>query len=470
MTQIYDAEISDGLEKLIASNKSIAYECVVKPANKGNDNDSEKLAKALAGQVGEGLTKDLYFFDAILASVGTNSNGDVFLPEEIYAARNTPVLKQVNYMHNEKDIIGTIFDSVLLDVAGNTIVDESQVPNIKDIVTRAVIWSQWSDPDLQKRLDKVIAQIENGSLFVSMECLFNEFDYMLVKGSETKIVKRNKETAFLTKYLKWSGGSGEYQDYLINRVLRKFLFSGKGIVENPANKRSIISDNLLKDENKPILSQAEIIMTEKNFEAEANELKSQLAKATEELVAFKKSAAEQVSKEIDGLKASNAELVKQVAELTQLATSAKEDMEKMKKESEAAEEMMKEECEAKVKEAEAKVVAMLNEKVTAERKSKLAVAGVDEAKVEDILKTWATADEAQFEEIAKLYAKKEDVKTEDKPTKSQAGAAFDIKTDAKDVNLNVGTGDEDSARQKAIAEKLALKFTFNKKNKKENGE
>jgi hypothetical protein len=226
----------------------------------------------------------------------------------------------------------------------------------------------------------------------------------------------------------------------------------------------------LLEENKPILSQAENIMTEKNFEAEANELKSQLARATEELAAFKKSAAEQVSKEIEALKASNAELVKQVAELTNLATSAKEDMEKMKDESEAAKDAMKEECAAKVEEAEAKVKAMVAEKVVAERKSKLAMAGVEESKVEDILNTWATASVEQFEEIAKLYAKKQETETST-PTKSTAGAAFEIKTEGQNVNLNGGVSqDQENARQKALAEKLALKFTFNKKNKKEDGE
>jgi hypothetical protein len=213
-------------------------------------------------------------------------------------------------------------------------------------------------------------------------------------------------------------------------------------------------------------------MTEKNFEVEVAELKIQLAKASEELSTFKKSAAEQISQEIEALKTAKAELEKQVAELTNLAKSAKEEVDMEKEVCAEKEKMMKEECEAKVVEAEAKVTAMLAEKAVAERKATLATAGVAEDKIEEILKTWAAVSIEQFEEIAKLYASKKEVVEDTKIEKSTAGASFDIKAEGENINLNgASTEADETARQKALAEKLASKFTFKKKsNKKEDGE
>ncbi len=80
-----------------------------------------------------------------------------------------------------------------------------------------------------------------------MEVLFASFDYLLVpmvKGepdmAQAQIVERNDETAFLTKHLKTYGGKGFYKNYLVGHVLRQLTFSGKGLVENPANPTSVI--------------------------------------------------------------------------------------------------------------------------------------------------------------------------------------------------------------------------------------
>ena len=89
-----------------------------------------------------------------------------------------------------------------------------------------------------------------------MESLFKNFDYMLIKDGQQSIITRSKETSFLTKYLRIYGGTGEYNGSRIYRLLRNFTFSGMALVTNPANARSIISDNLMNinDENKSIAS------------------------------------------------------------------------------------------------------------------------------------------------------------------------------------------------------------------------
>ena len=53
------------------------------------------------------------------------------------------------------------------------------------------------------------------------------FDYAINDKTKTRIVSRNNQTAFLTKYLKAYGGSGIYGDQKIGRVLRNIIFLEK---------------------------------------------------------------------------------------------------------------------------------------------------------------------------------------------------------------------------------------------------
>jgi hypothetical protein len=84
-----------------------------------------------------------------------------------------------------------------------------------------------------------------------MECFFKGFDYGLLNKStgEFKVLARNSETAFLTKFLRAYGGLGEHDNYKIGRVLRNITFSGKGFVDKPANPDSIIftKDSFMKN-------------------------------------------------------------------------------------------------------------------------------------------------------------------------------------------------------------------------------
>ena len=472
MIQIYDIEAEDGLSDKINQNMSFAYQCLV--SKDQSIYDIEEIKKSIAGHVESGRNYDLYHISSILASVGINKNDDVFLPEEIWAAKDTPIHKQVNFGHNEKDIVGAIIGSAILDKDGNKIVDPLNISNINDIISHAVIWSKWDDSDLQDRFRTIVKDIEEGTLFVSMECLFRMFDYLLIKDDVQSVIKRTKETAFLSKYLRILGGEGEYNGYKVYRILRNFTFSGKALVTNPANARSIISDHLADDttEEEFKLKSEELDSSVKQCatkllaenimdEVAMNAMKAELAAAKAELENFKKAEAEKVSAAINELKAQNDTLQKQVAELTQVAQAAKEDMEKTKTEAEKDKELMKEECNVKIAEADAKVLAFEAEKVTAQRMSQLAAASVEVAKAEEILKTWASVSNEQFADIVKLYAS----------TKSTEGSGktegFDLgttKSTASTLNPNGDSGvDKAVAEEKALAEKIAAQFNFNKK-------
>lgn len=474
---IYEQEVIDGLSDKLSKNTSIAFQCLVTKDNIPF-NDSE-VKKTIAGFIEDGRNFDLYHISSILASTGPNKNDDWFLPEEIVAARETPIYKQVNFGHNEKDIIGVITGTTLLSEAGESIGDDPDDLNtaeLRDIVSHAVIWSYWEDDDLKGRFAQIVDNIENGRLFVSMESLFKTFDYLLIKDGQTSIIKRSKETSFLTKYLKIYGGEGEYNGSRIYRLLRNFTFSGMALVDNPANARSIISDNLRQEpevcdhedsdecfnsvaENKNCITKslAETIMDPN--EIAMNAVKAELAQAKAELESFKAAEAEKTSAEINELKASNENLQKQIAELMQVAQAAKEDMEKAECEKDEKFDFFKKKSEAEIEDAKAKIMALESEKATASRLAKLTSVNIESAKAEEIMKTWASVSDEHFEKLVEIYAVT--------PAKTQAdNAEFDLdstKATASVVNPNgESTLQKAVAEEKALAEKIAAQFNFKK--------
>jgi hypothetical protein len=480
---IYEQEIKDGLADRIAQNTSVAFQCLVSKLDPVVDKESIK--KSIAGFIEDGRNFDLYRFSAILASIGSNKNDDWFLPEEIWAARLTPVYKQVNYGHNEQDIVGVITGTSVIDNDANPITNELEISNIKDIVSHAVIWSYWEEDTLKDRFAKIVQDIEDEKLFVSMESLFKNFDYMLIKDGKTSIVKRNKETSFLTKYLRIYNpeATGEYNGYRIYRVLRDFTFSGKALVENPANARSIISENLHAlpecEEELVEISLARSVSdlceyVDKNLtktlaesimdpnETVISTLKAELVQAKAELENYKQAEAEKTSAEIAGLKTSNEALQKQVAELTQLAQAAKEDLKKAESEKEEDMKVMKDECEVKVAEANAKLAQIEVEKTIACRVAKLTAVNVDSAKAQEIIKTWASVDDAQFDKLVEIYS----VKPAETPSGDFVDGITQGKATASVVNPNADNSVEKAvAKEKALAEKIAAQFNFTKKTK-----
>lgn len=378
------------------------------------------------------------------------------MPEEIWAAKDTPVHKQVNYLHNEKDIIGAITDSYVVDSQGEIITDESRVADIRDIVSKAVLWVYWDNEELKARAEDILKKIESKEFFVSMECLFKEFDYLFSKGDTSSIITRNKDTAFLTKHLKYFGGTGEYDGGRISRVIRNFTFSGKGIVPNPANDRSVIFFNSKTDnETKLIQSKSETIMDEA-IKAELEKAKSDLLKAQEELEKIKSAEAEKVAAEVAEIKAKNDELTKQLANMTSMAEDMKKKMDEMEKES----------C-SKMEEAEAKIKALEAEKVTAARKAQLVSVNVDEAKADELCATWASANDDQFKAVVELCAKAKKAAPED-IVKTEKSEAFDLdgldKSDNVDPNKIVADADQTNTdAEKALAAKLAKIFKLNSK-------
>lgn len=456
--KIYNQEKIDNLEDKILSSKA-SFECLLTK----NDNPTQTTLKSVAA-FGEGKNFDLYYLQSILASIGPNKNDDVFLAQEIWAARNTPIHKQLNYMHNEQDIIGVITDSIVLDSKGAPILDDSQIDLIKDIATQAVIWTHWDDNNKVNKVKGIIEAIENKELFVSMEALFKQFDYMIMKSDgSTSIVPRTEQTSFLTKYLRSFGGEGIWNNSRIYRVLRNFTFSGKGIVINPANSRSIINDNLFLS-NKQLATKAEYIM-EDELKSQIAGLQTALAKANEEIASLKNAEISKASAEVEDLKA-------QVVALKTLASETKAKMDEMEDECEAKLKEMEKECASKVSEVQAELDssrAQLNElsaqKKEAERVSKLVAGNVDVDKAKEIVKTFASLNDELFDQIVSLYEVKADKVTNSTSVDDaiSTSKASDNSTSTLPDSIQIEQLDSDLT---SLSKSIASKLSFIKKTKK----
>jgi len=274
--KIFQNEINDGISELVKSTASVAY-CAEATVQK--EIPEEIVVKAIAENKDQ---VDLYYLESVLVSCGWNKNDDVFMPEATWAARNTPEDKQFNFMHNENDIIGHITGSYVLGKDGKAVSDDKEMPEDFDIITQAVLYNSWTDSENKERMDKIIAEIEEGKWYVSMECLFAGFDYALSSDNGSrKVLARDEESSFLTKHLRAYGGTGEYQGYKVGRALKNIAFSGKGLVSKPANPRSVILKSVafnLDDDSQFDIGE---------FNMSDNLLEKQLADVREELVSAK---------------------------------------------------------------------------------------------------------------------------------------------------------------------------------------
>jgi hypothetical protein len=243
--KVFSLEKRDGIADLVRSQASLAY---CSPANL-HKSDLATALDFISNQdvkdrvVAENKDQtDLHYIEAVLVSTGWNKNDDVFTSQATWEARNSPEDKQFNFMHDENDIIGHITGSYVLDKNGEKVDANSEnSPKEFDIVTQAVLYNSWIDPENKGRMEQIIAEIDENKWFVSMECLFAGFDYALIDPEgKRQLVKRDEASAFLTKHLRSYGGTGEYEGHKLGRALTNISFSGKGLVSKPANPRSII--------------------------------------------------------------------------------------------------------------------------------------------------------------------------------------------------------------------------------------
>ena len=508
--KIYDQEKDDGLEEMLKASASISYASIVEPCV-DNTRDSKYL-KSIASFDDE----DLYYVQSILVSSSWNKNDDIFDKLEVWNAKNTPEHKPTNLEHDEKIIVGHIISNWPITEDGILIDENTPIENLPHkyhILTGYVIYKGFSNPELRDRSLQLIAEIEDGTKYVSMECFFKGFDYGLLNQStgEYKILNRNSETAYLTKFLRSYGGVGEHQDYKIGRVLRNITFSGKGFVNKPANEDSIIfSKNLIsphnnlvindnnKEKNNEIVNSG-VLNIQSSIQSETlimSSANTEVEMETKEVPAVAEVATEQ-TEIVQVAEVNAAELTSKIQELTVANEALKAEIEQIK--SEAAkkneEDMKKEEQMKKAKsdldvalvtiaEYVAKEEAMMKKEKKMKRMATLIEAGIDNESAEATVDKFESLDDEAFQAMTSLFAGKMPPWLKDKKKEEEEEAMMMRKTASEEaaveadpsvletaeveasVNLGVGSDDETSALESTRA--ALIEFVSSKLGKKNN--
>ena len=396
---------------------------------------------------------------SILVSSGFNLNNDVFLPEELVQAIDTPVDKPINLEHDEVKIIGHMTASRLLDQEGNEVnAADDDLPINLDIEVQGVLYKDIF-PD---EVAQIIEGTKTGESFVSMEALFTDFDFAIEREDTIVIIPRTEETAFLTAKLKQFGGEGTLEGERLGRVLKNIEFIGKGIVAKPANPRSLVkeaarvaafnNDICIKDLIQTLIKggddramadlEKELEIVRKEREKALSDLKESLDGALvlgeqikalssekDELAASKDEEIQQLSGTVDDLKA-------QLAELTKELDAFKD------------------------READAKATKVAEDRLTQLRD----ISEVAEDKVEDTLATLKKMSDEDFGvllELAKqLPGKQADASDDDEGKKAEADAELDKAKASEGTDMNPGSGEEGADRfEKAAASCANLLLT-----------
>ena len=435
--QVFQQEYDDGVVEAVVKDNSVSFASVAEPLSV--DIVSKKM-KAF----GSIQDQDVYYVQSILVSSTWNKNDDIFDPQEIWKAKESPTHKPTNLNHDENIIVGHIVSNYPITNEGILIDKDTPVENLPEkyhILTGAVIYKAYTNPDLKERTRDLIASIENGTKYVSMECYFNNFDYGLMdkETGELKVIARDNDSAYLTKYLRAYGGNGERDNYKIGRVLRNITFSGKGYVDKPANEDSIILknklenfDDLKKEESKNIVLENKGV-SEDNTEthtAEACIMSEQEKLDTlpeENKTVEVAEACEATTVETPRVEAVDAEAVTAQYEeekaalqkkLDEAEASIKELEEAVAKDQEALAAMNKRYSEVK-KENE----AMMMQKKKEKRMASLADCGFEDSEIEESLAAYDALDDDAFESVVAMMKKKMAKKHEDmKDKEAEAGS------------------------------------------------
>ena len=471
---IYKSEIEDGLEQQIQANASIAYTSI---AESVSESLLEKIAASVPKLKHLDLSKatnenqlDLHYLTTLMVSTGWNLNDDVFMPEEVWPARHTPEDKPFNYEHNQADIIGHITSNFAIDDDSKIIKDDvpfDSLPEYFHIATSTVLYKFWEDETLAKRMQDIIVDIAKSKWFVSMEALFNGFDYAIISAeNESRIIARNEKSAFLTKHLRAYGGSGQYNDCKVGRLLRHITFSGKGLVRKPANPKSIIFDDVNTFANASLITTSDI-----NFDSKTNSGYNETTeKNKREISSMPPSEVELLQKQLSeikdtvvAIKKERDELQTQLTALDQTAITAKidglkqniqtrdETIADLEEKGKSQEDTIKE-LEAKVKSAEETATSVQTEldKIKAEtikahRTNQLTEAGFEGDELEQALSLTESMDDEQFASFISLSKKHLDDSGHDEDEDERKKKKKKVKSgeDETDENTDVNLDDVD---------------------------
>lgn len=470
---IYPAEkeIPGLAEQLVDPAKSrLSYDVLVELNPTLTDEERKNtIAKVLANFDNRNEIV-LHYLKTILVTSGWNKNDDVFDKGELWAARRSPIDTPFNFEHDPTDIIGHITDCYPVDTEYNIIADETDISSLPPkfhLLTHAVLYKHLADTEWNERMSRIIAEIMDKQWFVSMETLFQDFDYALIKGGEQHILKRNESSAFLTKYLRAYGGTGQYNDYKVGRLLRKLTFSGKGLVKKPGNPESIIFDETESfagtacDINSITNQEDNNNMSEK-LEKEISELKATVATLTKERdeakAAADAAAKAAVEAEISELKESVASKDEELNALNAKIAEIEATLAELTK--------ARDEAVAAADAAKAELETIKAAQIKTNRIAKLIGVGMEESEAVAKVEKFASLNDELFDEIVALAkvtpAVTPSVTEEDTPPSEPQGdttADLDAVLEAEDIALaTAGELENDKEMLEGLSKYLSENF------------
>lgn len=413
LKQIFEHEINAGLAELMTDCSIASYldifEAEADKIDFGLDAIKEYIASAQEREVDDAT---LFYMQSILVTLGWNLNDDIFLRDEVYNARHTPVNKPFNRMHNQDDIIGHMTNATLL----NSSLQPSE--DFEHVAVSSVIYKAWRDVDKRSEIAELIEEIRDGKWKVSMECVFSGFDYGLIdKNGNQRIVQRTPETSHMTKHLRKYKGDGYYNGERIGRAFRDINFCGKGLVKKPGNPFSSVLNA-----NKKFFGA--IASIDNNKESRMNELEMALAnlksvedklKLAETEIAKLKSEANEITqaKFDETIKAKDAEITEKDGAIASL----REDLTKTSTNLADANakitvlETAKTEIATQYEAIASEHTKLKGEVVLAHRKAALTSAKVSEERQDAILAKFASASDEMFNELVANIKPTESVTT-----------------------------------------------------------
>ena len=226
------------------SNKPLYLEASIK-VDKETDFLKER-ASSIIDLPKEGEKQiDLMYFSAIFVSSGENLNGAFFEPHELTLGEKTIVNKALDIEHNEKEIIGHLYDRVFIDEYGNILAIDDLKTMSKDDLNVKNIHVAIAGIIYKNRFPEVAKEVAEGKWKVSMECYYSDFDLkignLLLTRKDAEALGFGQDcSSIIGKIGKVIKDGKEMASGKIARVLRGITFSGCGIVENPANPPSIV--------------------------------------------------------------------------------------------------------------------------------------------------------------------------------------------------------------------------------------
>jgi len=212
---------------------------------------TEALKKEVASivQFPENKTPDVLFFSGIFVSSGENLNKAYFMPSELIKSFNTIANKPLDLEHKEVEIVGHIYSAAFADKSGAKIelaqLQEIAAAEIEkkelDIVIAGILY--------KNRFPELAEEVKDKKWKLSMETYYSDFD---VKVGNTILSRKEAEAlglaaeGVLGRVARLLKHGTEVAKGSITRVLRGLIFSGCGLVQNPANPRSIILETASK--------------------------------------------------------------------------------------------------------------------------------------------------------------------------------------------------------------------------------